>query len=806
MDGARGRNEERGRVTKPVREAARRLARRAGEGGLARRFEEERARWFVWLPVAVGAGIALYFSLATEPGLWTAIALPLVGLGVVAASRGAGLRYVAALGVLAASAGFAAAKLRTEWTRAPVLAFEMRRADIDGVVELIELRPTRGARLTIRVTAIRGLSAEQRPARIRVRVMSLREALKPGDRVRLRATLRPPSIPALPGGFDFARWAWFQGLGATGFAVRPPDRIVRADVDGEGQGLPQRAKDALERLRQEIGERIRAAVPGETGAIAVSLITGERGAITERTNAAYRDSGLVHILSISGLHMAIMAGFVYAAIRSLLAAVPSIALRYPTKKWAAAAALAGAIAYLFISGSSIPAVRAFLMIAIMFVAVMLDRQALAMRNVAIAALVVLLLMPESLLDPGFQMSFAAVVSLIAAYEAARERASERERGEWVRTVALFLGGIVASTVIASLAVAPIGAFHFQRSQQYALLANLVAIPICNLIVMPAALLTLVLMPLGLESLPLAVMAKGIDAMTATAEQVAALPGAVINISAISDAGFALMIAGGLWLTLWQTRWRMLGLAAIGGGVLIAGGTVHPDILAGRGGELVAVRGADGRLAATGVGRGGFELGRWLQHDGDGRPASEVLKTRAFRCDGVGCTATAQGLGIAVARHPAAIAEDCMRSEIVVTVPRPPRDCTAPLIVIDRRALRRDGTHAIYLTAGDGGVARIARVETVAGSRGDRPWAARPPRSVPTEAARPRPARTETGRPQPFRTGTADRPRASRDTDRRAVCAGFARGLRHISPQRRCRLARNVDRSHALRRKNVTVIV
>ncbi len=736
MDGARGRGGGGGHVAEPVRTAAQRLARRAGESGLARRFEEERARWFVWLPVAVGTGIAVYFALATEPALWTALALPLVGLGVAAASRGAGLLYVAALGLLAASAGFAAAKLRTEWTRAPVLAFEMRRADIEGIVELIELRPTRGARLTIRVTAIKGLAAEQRPARIRVRVMTLNEALKPGDRVRLRASLRPPSIPALPGDYDFARWAWFQGLGATGFAIRPPERLMRTDGAAEGQGWRARARDALERLRQEIGERIRAAVPGETGAIAVSLITGERGAITERTNAAYRDSGLVHILSISGLHMAIMAGFVYGAIRSLFAAVPSIALRYATKTWAAVAALAGAAAYLLISGGSIPTVRAFLMIAIMFVAVMLDRQALAMRNVAIAALVVLLLMPESLLDPGFQMSFAAVVSLIAAYEAARGRTGERERGAWVRTVALFLGGIVASTVIASLAVAPIGAFHFHRSQQYALLANLVAIPICNLIVMPAALLTLVLMPLGLESLPLAVMAKGIDAMTATAERVAALPGAVVTISAISEQGFALMIGGGLWLTLWQTRWRMLGLAALGSGVLVAGGAVRPDILAGRGGELVAVRGADGRLAATGAGRGGFELERWLQHDGDERPAREVLKGRSFRCDGAGCMATVQGLGIAVARHPAAVAEDCMRAKILIAVPRVPRDCTAPLLVIDRRALRREGTHAIYLAPGDDGAAALARVETVAGRRGDRPWSARGP---------------------PVRTGTAARP-------------------------------------------------
>lgn len=725
MEGAHDQNRPMARLTARAREFASRIVRRARDGGLAEHLERERARWFVWLPVAVGAGIAAYFSLGTEPGLWMALALPVMALGVAGAARNAGLVYVLALAALAASLGFAVAKVRTEWTRAPVLANEMRRANVEGIVELVEPRPTRGARLTIRVMQIGGLASAQQPARIRVRVMTLRERLKPGDAVRLRASLRPPSMPALPGGYDFARWAWFQGVGATGYAIHPPEIV--ADGATREQGALQDAKAALERLRQVIGERVKAAVPGETGAIAVSLITGERGAITEATNEAYRDSGLVHILSISGLHMAIMAGFVYGAMRLVLAAFPSIALRYPTKKWAAAAALMGGATYLLISGGSIPTIRAFIMIAIMFTAVMLDRQALAMRNVAIAALVVLLLMPESLLDPGFQMSFAAVVSLIAAYEAARERTEERERGGWHRAIAFFLGGIVMSTVIASLAVAPIGAYHFHRSQQYALLANLVAVPVVNLVVMPAALLTLVAMPFGLEALPLAVMAKGIDAMTETAKWVAALPGAVASIPEISDASFALMIGGGLWLTLWQTRWRTLGLAAVGGGVLIAGGTERPDILAGRGGELVAVRGSDGLLAATGPRRGSFELDRWLEHDGDGRATREVLKSRAFRCDGAGCTARIQGLGVAVTRHPSAAAEDCLRSEIVVTEPRPPRGCTKPLAVIDRWSLRRDGTHAIYLETDEmSGKPRIARIETVAGRRGVRPWS-EPPR-------------------------------------------------------------------------------
>ena len=703
-----------------------RLLSRFPDVGLTESLEQERARWFVWLPVALGSGIAAYFALPVEPSALFALASIAAAFGLAAAIPRHSLPHAAALMILAASFGFAIAKTRAVWVDSPVLPYDMRRADVTGVVELVEPRPERGERLTIRVLAIEGIAATLKPSRIRVRVMTKREGLKPGDTIRLRATLQAPQGPALPGGYDFARWAWFQGIGATGYAIQAPEILATAEEREEEADVAQRFRHRLERLRQTLADRIRAAVPGEAGAIAVSLITGERGGITEETNDAYRDSGLIHILSISGLHMVIMAGSVYAAMRILLALFPSIALRIPTKKWAAFVALIGAGAYLLISAPSVATLRAFLMIAIMFVAVMLDRQALAMRNVAIAALIILAVYPESLLDPGFQMSFAAVVSLIAAYEAIRDRSGEREQRGWLLSVAFFLGGIVLSTIIASLSVAPIGAYHFHRTQQYALLANLIAVPICNLIVMPAALLTLVSMSIGLEALPLAIMAEGIDAMTATADWVASLPGAVAYIEEISDLSFALMIGGGLWITLWQTRWRALGVISIAAGMTIIGNGPRPDILVGRDGEIVAIRTEQGNLTATGLRRGSFELSRWLQHDGDGRTASEILRDTRFRCDGVGCTALIRGLRVSVARHAAAANEDCVRSDIMVTTSGQPPNCARPLAVIDRAALRRNGTHAIYLGREEGaGKASIARIETVAASRGERPWTQRP---------------------------------------------------------------------------------
>ncbi|MCK5711723.1 MAG: ComEC/Rec2 family competence protein, partial [Hyphomicrobiaceae bacterium] len=376
---------------------------------------------------------------------------------------------------------------------------------------------------------------------------------------------------------------------------------------------------AVERVRQAIGQRIMAVLPGQPGAIANALITGERGGISEETNAAFRASGLFHVLSISGLHMVIMSGSMFFLVRLCLAAVPALALRYPIKKWAAVAATVAAFAYLLISGASFATVRSVIMISIMFLAVVLDRPALALRNVVLAALVILILFPESLFNTGFQMSFAAVAGLVAFYEVIRHRGE----GAFVprrplTRLALFLVGIVLSTLVANAAVAPFAAYHFHQSQQYAVLANLIAIPLCNLIVMPAALVTLMAMPLGLEALPLWIMGLGIEGMTWVAARVGSLPGAVGRIPAMPTFAFLLMVAGGLWLVLWQTRWRLLGAALIAAGIALAPTLQRPDVLIARDGGLVAVRSDDQQLSAVGSRRPSFELIRWLEHDGDTR--------------------------------------------------------------------------------------------------------------------------------------------------------------------------------------------
>jgi competence protein ComEC len=689
---------------------------------LARALEAEQERWFLWLPVLFGSGIALYFALPEEPPILVALmpALAALALHLAGPRNGVGGILIAAL--LASALGLAAAKIRTEAVRAPILDDPGRARPIQvyGHVELVEPRPgDRGRarqRLTIRITALEKHEAHAWPVRVRIVARAGSTALKPGDSVRLQARLSPPPGPSLPGDYDFARAAWFKRLGAVGAA----DTAAEIDADAPPPPPVLRLAAAVARVRQAIGQRIVAALPGETGAIANALITGERGGISETTNQAFRDSGLFHILSISGLHMVIMAGAVFLSIRLALAAIPAVALRFPIKKWAAAGAMLGALGYLFISGAEFATVRSWIMISIMFLAVLLDRPAIALRNVALAALAILVLWPESLLDAGFQMSFAAVVALVSAYEWLRlhDAAPDGQaRRGWLGRTLLFLGGILTTTLVASFAVAPFGIYHFHNTQAFAMLANLLAIPICNLIVMPSALAALLAMPLGLEAAPLWLMGLGIDAMTWCAHRVSGLPGAVGRVPAIPTLAFGLIVAGGLWCALWSTRWRLLGVVPVALGLMLAPTGGRPDILIGRGASVVAVRGPDGRLAAL-AGRGSdYELARWLEHDGDGRTPAEAAQPSIFRCDRHGCVAHVKGLRLAVAQSAAALRDDCNLAAILVLRFQSPARCRPPgaAAIVDTADVAARGAHA--LTIGNGKV----RIVTVADARGNRPW-------------------------------------------------------------------------------------
>ena len=614
------------------------------------------------------------------------------------------------------AAGALGAKLRTKWVAAPILERSLYAATVTGVVEYIQPRNSRGPRITLTVRSIKRLTLEKTPRRIRVRFQTPLPDLKPGQLISFKATLTPPAAPALPGGYDFGRAAFYQSLGAVGFAIGKP--VVQQRPDDVGTYLTLLAM--VQTWRQQIGARIIKALPGQTGAIANALMTGERGQIERSNLQAYRDAGLLHLLSISGLHMAIMAGSVFFALRLLLANIQSITLRYAIKKWAAFTAILAAFAYLMISGSTHATIRACVMVTIIMAAIIMDRPGLALRNVAIAGMAILIVAPESLLHVGFQMSFAAVIALIAFYEAIQERRSQSQiqrAGGWPRTVMWFIVGIVGTTIIASIAVAPIAAFHFHKSQQYSVLANLIAVPVCNLVVMPAALLAFLLMPLGLEALPLKAMGQGIDVMTWCAKTVAALPGAVSRLPSFSTTAFGLIVMGGLWLCLWQRAWRWLGIVLIAAGIAYAPFQPRPNLLVGRDGKLVALRDGHGQFNIIYGRRTKFELEQWLAHDGDNRQPSDIRNKAGFRCDRTGCTARLATKPIAISRHPASLRDDCTRSTVLILPYPEPAGCASAMTAIwDFWDIRKKGTHAYYI-GGNG----LGRLHTVADDRGNRPW-------------------------------------------------------------------------------------
>lgn len=422
----------------------------------------DRDRWVLWIPVGLGVGIGLYFGLPTEPPFLVGpvIVLAVLALGFLgggpAQQRRAGVEFVSvAIGIIAI--GFTLAQIRTSMVAAPTLTKRLGPTSISGRIVRLETLSS-GARLTLDQLRIARLDSEQMPERVRVRLRGEQPPLHPGDWVQVRAVLNPPPPPVSPGAFDFQRQSFFQSLGAVGFAVS----TARVIANAEGNGFANFSL-WLAGLRTTVAERVLDHLDGSTAAVVVALMTGERGAIPKPIMTAIRDSGLAHLLAISGLHIGLMAGFLFISVRGVLALVPPIALRYPIKKWAALASIVGAGGYVLLAGATVPSQRAFLMIGLVLMAVIMDRRGLSMRLVAWAALVILFLQPESLLGASFQMSFAAVVALVATYEYIREvRPFSNEPPTVLGRVLLYFGGVALTTVVAGLATAPLALFHFNR--------------------------------------------------------------------------------------------------------------------------------------------------------------------------------------------------------------------------------------------------------------------------------------------------------------------------------------------------------
>ncbi|AUQ74246.1 ComEC/Rec2 family competence protein [Phaeobacter piscinae] len=644
--------------------------------------QSQRGDLFPWVPVLFGVGVGLFFSLRVEPGL----AHYLWGAGIACAAlamlwRGDRQDTVVFLGwiLLLVALGFAVAGMRAHAVGAPVLQYRSYGA-VEGRVIAIDRSARDRLRITLDQPFLDRISPDQTPARVRLSLPDGAAVPRIGDRVMTTAHLMPPQGPVEPHGFDFRRHAWFQQLGAVGYTRVPVLIINRSPRD-----LP------VEQLRQRLSTGIRSQMPVATGGFASAITTGDRSAIPQAALEVLRASNLAHLLAISGLHMGLLAGVVFGGLRLLLALTPAVAQRVDTKKVAAVGAFLAASAYLLLSGMQVASTRAYIMVAMMLGAVLLDRRALSLRAVALAAMVILLLRPESLLSPGFQMSFAATTALIVIFGGLRDRLTLRSP-RWLRMAA----GVVLSSLIAGLATAPFGAAHFNMISHYGLLANVLAVPVMGALVVPAAVLALCLAPVGASWIGLALMDLGISWILFVANWVAALDGAQGAVTMPPASVLPLVAFGGLLLGLWRGRLRLLGVPVLIGGAMIWHGSPRPAVLVAPNGGIVGVLTAEGRALSRAKGHG-YAAERWTENDGRLQTQEEGAELwpliAGSEAPGKSVTAylaaTDQRLTHVIGKAAVEAMTECTAGEVIISAKSvaPVGDC----LVFDADALNRLGS-------------------------------------------------------------------------------------------------------------------
>lgn len=678
---------------------------------------EERSRWLLWAPVAIGVGITLYFGLSIEPPGWCGAAALILSAGAGIAGRRFAAVRLAALAVGLIALGFAASQLRTEMWRAPQLRHPIGFTTVTGRVESVE-RTATGTRATIVAPSIEKLAAERTPHRVRLRFAGTMTPPPSGALVRVRTSLLPPPAPAEPGAYDFPQAMYFMGIGAVGFAFGTAE-VLDPAAEGPFSGFLA----SVDRLRGRIAGMVRAVADSPAAPVTIALLNGEQTGISAPVMDAMRISGLAHLLSISGLHIALVAGIVFFTVRALLALSETAALVLPIKKIAAAMGVLAAAGYILIVGAPVPTLRSVLMTGVVMGAIILDRHPFSPRVFAATAAAVMLMAPDSMSGPSFEMSFGAVAALISGFEVAEPIISRWRQGTgWLGRALIWAGSLALTSVIASLATAPFALYHFQNVTFYGVVANMIAVPLTSVWVMPCGLLSYLLMPFGLQGPVLMAMNWGSDAVVWVAKTVASWPGALMLVPAMPDWGLTCIVWGGLWLLLWRRRWRLLGLPLIVLGMLSPALATRPDVLIADDGKMFAVRDGAGDLHLSSAKGDRIVAETWLHRDGRSEcgpawPARGEAYNGALMCDGVGCVYRKDGRTVAFVRDELALDEDCRRADVVVTQATV-RHCRAP-VIIDHWRSWREGAFALRLRP------EGITVESAQDRRGQRPWTGGP---------------------------------------------------------------------------------
>ncbi|WP_232332700.1 ComEC/Rec2 family competence protein [Novosphingobium aquimarinum] len=669
-----------------------------------------------WLTVAFGAGIGAWFALPTAWHWlgWVALCLGLAGAGG-AAFRPDGehpfVRQAAILLPLALAAGCLSVWARSELVGTEAIARPMVVA-IEGRVLSREDQPAMERTRLVLATRL-----PERPGvtRVRVNLPAAKDdpALAAGAIVALRVRLMPPAPPMLPGGYNFARKAWFSGLAATGSLIGDVE-IVEPGPGGTG----------LARIKTALATHVQGQITGSEGGIATALATGDPGAIAETDAQAMRDAGLAHLLSISGLHVSAVIGAAYLIAIRLLALWPWLALRVRLPIVAAGAGALAGIAYTLLTGAQVPTVRSCVGALLVLAALALGRQALSLRMLAVAAFLVLLLWPESIVGPSFQMSFAAVLAIVAlsGAEPVRRFLAPREEPMAMRTLRFF-GMLLLTGVVIELVLMPIGLYHFHRAGAYGAIANIVAIPLTTTIIMPMEAIALLLDVVGLGAPAWWIVGSAIEAMLAMAHWIASRPGAVTTLPAMGASGYALFVIGGLWLGLWSGAIRFWGLvpAVVGAvslllleppDILVSGDGKHVGITGLSGGDLLVLREARSDYVRDNLTELAGMTGdiRTLEDWPEARCSREFCVLAIERGGRIWRLLMSRGTEMVPER---ALAASCERADIVISDRWLPYSCRPTTLKVDRRTLSRTGGLTIDL---DG-----PKVTTVAESEGRHGW-------------------------------------------------------------------------------------
>ena len=678
-------------------------------------------RWTLWTPVALGCGCAAYFGLMREPQAWVAWALLPVVAALLVATRWSVTRAMTMALVLTACAigGFAVAKLRAEAVKAPVALAGARPQAVEAWVVDIAQPGEGGQRLLLAPMRVGEWDAQATPIRMRVTLRPGTPLPRPGESVDVLAIVNPPPPPASPGSYDFARDAYFESVGGVGLALRAP-RVTTPESQA-----PWRLRLTMwvNSQRWALTEKIVAALGPETGGLAAAMTTGHEAFIPKEQVENLRAAGLAHIISISGLHMAIVGGFAFAAARLLVAAWPWLALRVSGKKVAALVGLVAVGGYLVLSGAPPPAERAAITAAVAFGAILADRQAISLHALALAAMGVLLLQPEAVTEPGFQMSFAATAALVALAEVWPRPVKEIEVPWWIRwpqAAVTWTAASLAVSFVAGLATGPFAIQHFNRVSTWGLFANLVVAPISSFLMMPGLALGAALTPFGLGQAPLEVAGWSIGLMNQVAATAAGAPAAQVVIPSAPDWVLPASFLGLLFVCLWRGPFRWTGLP-LALAILWAPRPAAPDVWVSADGAAVAVReGRESVLLRPDVKL--FGAGLWSRRRGLTPLISEPERDARFQCDRWSCLPKAEApVKLAAAwnlKRPlkaGRLEALCTGADVVILRNAfKPESCAAPL-VLTGAAFAAGGSAELY-RQGSGW-----RIVWAQEQRGRRPW-------------------------------------------------------------------------------------